>query len=146
MKKFDKSALPFIAFGILLLFEGKDLDIGSFNRPGAALFPVLLIAILILFSIISFFISNEEGVPKDARKLIPLKVLYGLGILIGFRLIIPLGGYFITTLLMLMALLKILGGQKWFATIIWSLIVTTASFFLFVKWFGVPFPKGILPF
>jgi putative tricarboxylic transport membrane protein len=144
VKKVDRTALPFIAVGLLILVNSRELHFGRFNSPGPALFPVLLGIILILLSMTSFFISNEEKIPKGG--FITRKVLCVIGILIGYWISLPFFGFFFTTLLMLIILLKFVGRQKWLSTITWSLLTTIASFLLFIRWFGVPFPKGILPF
>lgn len=146
MKRIDKSALPFMAFGLLILVESRKLRIGGFNDPGPALFPLLLGIILILLSVISSFISNQEKIPKSSGGLISRRALYVVGILIGYRFCLPFFGFFISTFLMLIILLKFAGRQKWFLTTTFSLLTTIVSFLLFVKWLGVPFPKGILPF
>lgn len=146
MKRIDKSALPFVAFGLLILVESRELRIGSFNDPGPALFPLLLGISLILLSVISSLMANQEKTPQSSGRLISLRVLYVVGILIGYRFCLPFFGFFLSTLLMLIILLKFAGRQKWFLTITFSLLTTIVSFLLFVKWLGVPFPKGILPF
>lgn len=122
------------------------MRVGNFSRPGPGLFPLLLGVLLILFSVISFFTSNPEKVPKVSGVLIPRSVLYVIGILFGYRFSLPILGYSLSTLLLFIILLKIVGGQKWFVTMAWSLFITITSGLLFIRWLDVPFPKGILPF
>ncbi len=146
MKRLDKSALAFVTLGLLIIFEARGMRIGSFSHAGPGLFPLLLGVILVLFSVIAFLISNPEKLPKVSRALIPRSVLYMIGILFGYRFSLPIFGYSLSTLLLLIMLLKIIGRQKWCMTMAWSLLITTTSALLFILWLHVPFPKGIFPF
>lgn len=146
MKRVDKSALVFIALGVLIIFGTRTMNVGDFSRPGPGLFPLLLGILMILFSGISFFISNRVDLPELSRAFIPRNVLYVIGILFAYRFSLPIFGYYLSTLLLLIILLKIVGRQKWLTTMVWSIFVTTTSGLLFIRWLEVPFPKGIIPF
>ncbi len=122
------------------------MRIGSFFRPGPGLFPLCLGILLVLFSVISFFLSNPEKFPKLSWALIPRRVLYVIGILFVYRFSLPFLGYSLSTLLLFIILLKIVGGRGWLPTLGWSVVITTASHLLFIRVFEVSFPTGIIPF
>jgi hypothetical protein len=51
-------------------------------------------------------------------------------------------GYPLTSFLLMMALLRSLGVKKWIFSLVLSLIIAGASYFLFVQWLKIPMPKG----
>jgi energy-coupling factor transporter transmembrane protein EcfT len=53
-------------------------------------------------------------------------------------------GFPLTSFLVMLALLKVLGEKRWIYSILLSFITTVASFFLFVQWLKIPLPKGWL--
>ena len=146
MKKKEKSAVAFIAFGLFIIFEIRKLPFGKFSDPGPGLFPLMLAMIVIGLSLISLIVSKVERVPGSFEKKGFLNVFYIVGILVFYRYSLPFLGYNLCTFFLLVFLLKIVGGQKWFYTIIWSVIITGASYLLFAKWLMVFFPKGVFPF
>lgn len=146
MKRVDKSALVFLAVGILIVLGTWKLRIGSFSRPGPGLFPLLLGILLVLFSVISFFMSNPEKHPKLSWALFPRSVVYVIALLFAYRFGLPILGYSLSTLLLFIFLLKIVGGQKWRPTMVWSVLITAISNVLFIHWLGLTFPTGLIPF
>lgn len=142
----DKTALPFLILGLFVIFETRKMHIGSFSNPGPGLFPLLLGVILLISSLTSLFISNLGKVPRLSEATSLRNVIYVVGILLIFRFGLPVFGYNITTFLIFVLLLKIVGGQKWFKTIVYSIIFTSGSYLVFVKGFAIQFPKGIFRF
>ena len=146
-KRVDKSALVFLAVGVLIVLGTRNLRFGSFFRPGPGLFPLCLGVLLIIFSVISFFVSNPEKLPKLSWGLIPRSAVYVIGILFAYRFSLPLFGYSLSTLLMFIFLLKVVGGRSWLPTVVWSVVITGVSNLLFIQALGVLFPEGtIIPF
>lgn len=147
MKRVDKTALAFLAVGVLIVLGTRSLRTGSFSGPGPGLFPLCLGVLLIIFSVISFFVSNPEKLPKLSWGMIPRSAWYVIGILFAYRYILPVLGYSLSTLFLFIFLLKIVGGRGWLPTILWSVVITGVSDLLFVQALGVLFPEGIvIPF
>jgi putative tricarboxylic transport membrane protein len=146
MKKVDKSALVFLVIGLLIILGTRNLRTGSFSSPGPGLFPLCIGMLLVLFSGTSFFVSNPEKLPKLSWALMPRPVLYVIGILFVYRFSLPVLGYSLSTLFLFIFLLKIVGGQRWLPTLVWSVVITAASALLFIQGLGVLFPVGIIPF
>lgn len=142
----DKSAIPFLMLGLLVIFETRKMHMGGFSNPGPGLFPLLLGVILLISSLISLFITNLGKVPGISEATSPRNVIYVIGILLAFRFSLPVFGYSLTTFLIFVLLIKIVAGQKWFKTFVYSTIFTTGSYLVFVKGLAIPFPKGIFQF
>jgi putative tricarboxylic transport membrane protein len=51
-------------------------------------------------------------------------------------------GYPLTSFLLLLGLLKILGMKRWSLNILLSLGTSAVCYFLFVQWLKIPLPKG----
>jgi putative tricarboxylic transport membrane protein len=147
VKRVDKSALAFLAIGVLILLGIRNLRTGSFSGPGPGLFPLCLGVLLVIFSVISFFVSNPEKLPRLSWGLIPRSAMYVIGILFAYRYSLPVFGYSVSTLILFIFLLKVVGGRSWLPTIIWSFVITCVSNLLFIQALGVLFPEGsIIPF
>lgn len=146
MRRVDKSALVFLALGVFIVLGTRKLHVGSFFRPGPGLFPLSLGIILILLSTISFFVSNPDKLPKLSWALFPRNVIYVIVLLFAYRFSLPFLGYSFSTLILFMFLLKVVAGQKWLPTMLWSVLITAISNVLFIQWLGVAFPKGLIPF
>ena len=146
MKKYDKSALVFLVMGILIILGTRNLRIGTFFSPGSGLFPLLLGILLVVLSAISFFVSNTEKLPKLSSALLPRIVMTAIALLFAYRFCLPVLGYSLSTLLLFILLLKILGKQGWVPTVVWSVTITAGSYLIFIQWLGVAFPRGIIPF
>lgn len=144
MKRVDKSALVFLALAVWIIVGTRNLRIGSFSEPGPGLFPLCLGILMVLFSVISLFVSNPDKLPKLSWELIPRRVLYVIGILFAYRFGLPVLGHALSTLLLFVSLLKIVGGKRWLPTILWSVVITGAADLLFVRALGVLFPEGML--
>lgn len=146
MKKGDKSALVFLVVGILIVLGTRSLRVGTFFRPGSGLFPLILGILLIVLSVISYFASNAEKLPKLSWALLPRSVITVIGLLFIYRFSLPILGYSLSTLLLFIVLLKTLGKQKWLPTVAWSVTITAGSYLIFIQWLGVAFPRGVIPF
>jgi putative tricarboxylic transport membrane protein len=149
MKRIDKSAVFLMAVGVFAIFEAKNMGTGNFSEPGPGLFPLLSGIILLTFSLISLLISSLKKIPKAPRVMEQrnvLNVLCVLGTVLLFRFFLPVLGYIFTALITLVLLIKIVGGQRWSHTIVWSMIFTGLSYLLFGKWLMVQFPRGIFLF
>jgi hypothetical protein len=144
VKRVDKSALAFLAVGVLIVLGTRSLRTGSFSSPGPGLFPLCLGVLLIIFSVVSFFVSNPEKLPKLSWGMIPRSAVYVIGILFAYRFSLPVLGYSLSTLFLFIFLLKVVGGKGWLLTVVWSVVITGVSDLLFIRALGVLFPTGIL--
>ena len=149
MKRVDKSAVFLLALGIFIILEARTMGVGSFSRPGAGLFPLLSGIVLLIMSLIILVMAAAKkasplagkGEGRDVSS-----VFCVLGALLFFRLTLPVLGFSCTAFIILVFLIKIVGGHKWFPTLVWSILFTGSSYLLFAQWLMVQFPKGVLPF
>ena len=145
VNRIDKSTLPFLLLGLFAIWETRHINIGNFANPGAGLFPLLIGVLLVISSLISLWRGHGERALQISEATNIRNVLFGIGILLIFRFGLPLFGYTLTTFLMFILLLKIVGDQKWLKTIVYSAMFTSVTYLVFVKFLAIRFPKGIFP-
>lgn len=82
------------------------------------------------------------------------EILFSIGQLFPTQLILFFGtmvlatasikqlGYPLTSFLLMVALLRILGTKHWGFILLLSFVTAVISYFLFVQWLKIPLPKG----
>ncbi len=113
------------------------------------MFPLILGILLMILSgtfVLKIFFQGEE---KQARKEVsiessgsPMQLILFLGTMVLATLFFNRLGYPLTSLLLMLALLRILGIKRWRLNILISVLTAAGSYFLFVKWLVIPMPKG----
>jgi len=137
--------LFFICVGICILAYG--LGLGEIHDPGPGFLPFGISALLGLMalglslkSLIKISKAKQENaVFGKSRWGILILVL---GALLFYGIFFKFLGFNICTFLLLILLLKIVGGQKWTVTISFSFITALCAYFIFVVWLNCQFPKG----
>jgi hypothetical protein len=89
--------------------------------------------------------GKEEQVEKEASvqsSESPMQLILFLGTMALATLFFNRLGYPLTSFLLLLSLLRILGIKRWGLNILISVATAVGSYFLFVKWLDIPMPKG----
>ena len=146
-----------IGCGIVFLFGGITailslrMPMGTFRMAGSGLFPfclgILLMGLSLLFLLNLLFAKAstpqkpEIAAPPHSATKQMLKFLgasalaaAGLGIL----------GYPLTSFLLMLLLLRILGIKRPVLLITLALVTAAASYLLFVQFLRIPLPKGLI--
>ena len=144
----------FFLFGLLLVFLSILHPIWTKYGPGEGFFP-LAVGIIIMGSSLMLMVSQFRAFTHEVRKgreteqqqtkaaellkvgsYILLVVLYGLSI---ERI-----GFLIGTVLFVFLILKIVERQRLKTAVLFTLVVTIASYALFVHVLGVRLPQGLI--
>jgi putative tricarboxylic transport membrane protein len=138
----------FIFGGITALLSLK-MPIGTFRMAGTGMFPLILGILLMVLSgafiLKIFFQGKEQRVKKEPSiesSESPIQLTFFLGTMVLSTLFLNQLGYPLTSLLLMVALLRILGIKRWGLNILISVVTAVGSYFLFVKWLDIPMPKG----
>jgi hypothetical protein len=146
-----------IGCGIVFLFGGitailsLQMPIGTFRMAGSGLFPLCLGILLMILSLLFLLnllfakaltpqraeiVPPVPGATKQMLKFLGASALAsaGLGIL----------GYPLTSFLLMLLLLKILGVKRPILLITLPLVTAAASYLLFVQFLRIPLPKGLI--
>lgn len=138
-------------FGGITAFLSLRMPLGTFRMAGSGLFPLCLGILLMVLSFL--FLLNllvakaslpqkpETAAPPPSATKQMLKFLgasalaaAGLGIL----------GYPLTSFLLMLLLLRILGIKRPVLLITLPLVTAAASYLLFVQFLKIPLPKGLI--
>jgi len=141
-------AVIFLFGGITVLLSLR-MPIGTFRGAGTGMFPLILGILLMILSgafILKFFFQGRPGqVKKEAStesSKSPIQLILFLGTMVLATLFFNRLGYPLTSFLLLVALLRILGVKRWGLNILISVVTAVGSYFLFVQWLNIPMPKG----
>jgi len=136
-------------FGAVTTVLSLRMHIGTFRTAGAGMFPLLLGILLMVLS--GTFVSKQffQGKGEQARKEAsiessesPMQLILFLGTMILAALFFNRLGYPLTSFLLVLGLLRILGIKRWGLNILISVVTAAGSYFLFIKWLDIPMPKG----
>jgi len=136
-------------FGAVTTLLSIRMPIGTFRKSGTGLFPLCLGILLMTLSALFLFklflkkrethekIGKATEIPGSTKILI---FFFGTMVLITFffnRL-----GYPLSSFLLMLALLRILGTKKWTLSLPLSFVTAIVCYLLFVQWLKIPLPKG----
>ena len=143
------------AGGIVLFLLGAvttllslSMPIGTFRKSGTGMFPLILGILLMFLSglfLLRLFLKTRAIPEKSSAGNIPgsskqLVLFFGTMVLV--TLFFNRLGYPLSSFLVMVALLKILGMKRWSSNILISLPTAVVCYFLFVQWLKIPLPKG----
>lgn len=136
-------------FGAITTLLSLRMPIGTFRMGGTGLFPLCLGILLMILSgafiLKIFFQVKEEQVKKEVSiesSGSPIQLILFLGTMVLATLFFNQLGYPLTSFLLMVALLRILGIKRWGLNILISVVTAVGSYFLFVQWLDIPMPKG----
>ncbi len=140
-------------FGMTTALLSLGMPIGTFRMAGTGMFPLILGILLMILAgifISKIFFQAKEGVVKKETPIesseSPLQMILFLGAMALATLFFNQLGYPLISFLLMIALLRTLGIKRWRTNILISVVTAVGSYFLFVKWLGIPMPKGWIGF
>jgi putative tricarboxylic transport membrane protein len=138
-----------LLFGAATALLSLKMPLGTFRMAGTGMFPLILGILLIILSGIFvlkiYFQGKKEQMKKEPSlesSESPIQLTLFLGAMVLATLFFNQLGYPLTSLLLMLALLRILGIKRWGLNILISVVTAVGSYFLFVKWLNIPMPKG----
>ena len=144
------SSLVWLFVAVVVSAASFRLDLGSFRTPGMGFMPFGAAVLLGLLAVISFFQSavKEKAVNKPAvfRGTRWSKVLFVFAGLLIYVQAMPLAGYNISTFLLMIFLFWIVERQNIWKVVIFALLTTLITYYVFSKWLNCQFPVGPLGF
>lgn len=136
-----------LLFSVGYLALSSQLPFGQRDQPGAAVFPMLVGAILALASVGAL----HEAWQMDPAEHIELPAgddrrrLFGLiAALLGYIVLLPWLGQAPTAVLFFVALMRVLSDYSWPRVIAYALLMSLGVYVVFVWLLKVPMPAGLL--
>jgi hypothetical protein len=138
-----------LLFGLVTVILSLKMPIGTFRMAGTGLFPLCLGILLTVLSgifILRILLQAKEVQVKRTSPVKPLKSPIKLVLFLGTILLVILFfnqlGYLLSSFILILALVRILGVKNWRFSLPLSLITAIACYLLFVQWLKIPLPKG----
>jgi putative tricarboxylic transport membrane protein len=143
------AAIFWFLFGAGITASSFYYGVGSPAEPGPGFITFLAGVGLTLLSLILLILSGrvKERLPGlrqlwEGRR--TQKVLYILGLLVVYMLLVTPVGFLIVTFVLLLFLFRVQGNYSLRMVAFLSAMVTVISFIVFDQWLGVQLPRGFL--
>jgi hypothetical protein len=129
----------------IALAEAIHLPFGSVRAPDAGFFPQSLSILLLIFGLGIFFnsfISRSEPAQFNSQF---VQVAVAAAAFVVYALVVDKAGYVIATILIMLLVMRGLGGMKWRQALLIAVPSVVLSYLAFIE-LGVPLPSGLLPY
>ena len=152
MKRNDliEGVFIFLCGGITAMLS-LQMPIGTFRMAGSGLFPLCLAIVLMLLALL--YLTNllfQQDVKQQPQKVeadspgAAGQMLLFLGASALATLGLNILGYPLTSFFLMLSLMGILGVRQPVLLITLPLLTAVGSYFLFVQFFKIPLPKGLI--
>jgi hypothetical protein len=150
------AAIALFVFGAATVLMSLNLPLGTMRAPGSGFFPLVLGLMLVAFAAsqgiclylarlrqaqaapVSSASSSSQWLGEGRRR-----VLLFMGSVALAVALLPTLGYALTSLLLMLALLRILGVASWPRIGAISAATAIACHLVFVRVLGIPLPAGL---
>jgi hypothetical protein len=116
---------------------------------GTGMFPFILGILLMILSGILLLKIVSQGLaakikrePSPESSESPVQLILFLGAMVLVTAFFKQLGYSVSSFLLMVALLRILGMKSWRLTLPLSFITAVVCYFIFVQFLKIPLPKG----
>ena len=136
----------FVLLGILVLAEGWRLfPMRTRGIAGDEAFPLLLgVVMVVLGALLAFVLKprprSSASWPKGRQA---RSMLESAGVLVVYWFVLPYLGFAITTFMATAGLFSTIGNYRWYKCLLFSAILTSAFYAMFIAWLTMPFPVGV---
>jgi putative tricarboxylic transport membrane protein len=136
-----------LAIGVGTLWGGIQLGLTSADRPGAGLFAFVLGGALTVLTIVWIAQTARETDPAARGEAFPdrsgtVRIATIVLVQVVYVAILPVLGFQLATVLMLVALSVGTGGQSWKVAVPFAIALSAGLYFGFTHWLGVPLPAS----
>jgi putative tricarboxylic transport membrane protein len=138
--------------GLICLLSWR-IDLGNFHEPGpgfvafAAGVSLVIIGAVMIFSWFAARRSIEGRSGSDPRRWwsFGFRPAHAILLLIGYGLVLQTLGYLVTTFLAMLGLFYDRGSNRFFPSVLASLLTVVSTYLIFETWLRVQLPRGIFP-
>ncbi|MGH7773533.1 MAG: tripartite tricarboxylate transporter TctB family protein [Candidatus Binatia bacterium] len=148
MRKADIACgLTILLLGGLVLWESLKLKIGwGLNGPEAGFFPFWLATGLVICSALIIFKAFRDRSPSSGRPFVQkggwIPVIKVALPAFGMVALTEAIGLYPAAFIYMAVYMRWIGKNRWITTLLVSILLPVASYFIFDKWFLIPMPKG----
>jgi hypothetical protein len=138
-------ALALIGLGLAALTEASGLSFGTLRQPGSGFYPTLVCVALIAFGALSLAAAGPAPSSAAAQPGGHARVWLVVAALMAFVWALNPVGFLLCAAVLLLFLLRGIGGVSWLASITAAALGALACYALFTR-LGMPLPAGLLGF
>jgi putative tricarboxylic transport membrane protein len=148
------AAIALLALGAITAALSLQLPLGTLRLPGSGLFPLalgVLLALLAAVQLSRLVLARRAAAAAAAppRPAAPdgaaRRVALFMAVVAASTALLQAVGYVVSSLLLMLGLLRVL-GVSWRAAALIALLSAAGSHVLFVLWLKIPMPPGPLGF
>jgi putative tricarboxylic transport membrane protein len=149
------AAIALLVFGAATVLMSLNLPIGTLRAPGSGFFPLalgLMLAALSASQGVTLYLERcRQAQPAPVPPATPpspwftegtRRVLIFMGAVALAIALLPTLGYALTSLILMLTLLRILGAASWPLIGAISAATAIACYLVFVRVLGIPLPTG----
>lgn len=140
------TGLAALALSLFVVWAGIDMGMGSINDPGSGYVLFYAGLLMILFSAIMLYSAVKDGGPTFLslwRDVLWTKPLIVIALLIAFTLAFETLGFLISTIVLLMVLLRVIDPVPWVRATTIAVLVPLVCWYVLVKLLLIQLPSGI---
>jgi putative tricarboxylic transport membrane protein len=148
VKRYERITAIILALGgiVIMFYAWRTLKLGSIHMPDAGLLPFLAGAALTVlgnvWALITLLTVQKDGEhPAEKRRW--QRPVFSLVLMVIYAWAMETVGYLTSTLIFMVAWQQIIEREKWFKTMLISLLGTLAMYALFVYLLRVPIPQEL---
>jgi len=134
------AGLVTMAIGVAGMVLSLGYGLGSLTDPGPGLWPFAVSVAVTALSLAQVAFGRRA---PDTEKFTRSSALTGLGVLslIALAALLPVIGFEVPSLVLMVVWLRFLGGESWRMTAIVSVVTVAAFYALFVLALAIPLPR-----
>lgn len=136
------AGLVTLALGLAGVVLSLGYGLGSLTQPGPGLWPFAVSVAVTALSVAQVAFGRRA---EDTEQFTRSSGLTGLGVLslIALAALLPVIGFEVPSLVLMVVWLRFLGGESWRMTAVISLVTVAAFYALFVLALSIPLPRLI---
>jgi hypothetical protein len=136
------AALVTTAIGVFGLVASWGYGLGELTHPGPGLWPFAVSVIITVLSL-GLLATGRHATDTEKFTRSSLLALYGVVTLLGLALLLPVIGFEVPSLLVMLIWTRLLGRETWRMSLVVSVLTVAAFYALFVLALAIPLPRLI---
>jgi len=134
-----------IGLGLLYIVVGREYPLGSAGQPGPGFFPTLAGAMLVVSSLatgLEAWLQRGQSAVAWPRGEARRRLLRIMAALLGYVVLLPWAGYHLTSTLVTVIVLRVMGVSSWGMSLGTALGLAFLSYYVLAVLLNVPLPLG----
>lgn len=139
-----------IIFGAAIVYVGHQHGLGEQGEPGSG-FMIFFSGLFVVAMAVLVYIQSYTNKEMAASRLSTpwkgthwMRSVWIILLTLGFVLLIDVLGYFVTSILLLVIIMRFLENLSWFKSIVIPLCTVLGTYLLFKSMLDINLPRGVI--